>query len=401
MLSPHIKVEEVGAAALPLLKADQDREACRAKLRSGKYAAVVRTHDHSIWIPIVKFEDGRFARSMPVNLTRLGFKPGTKVSREKLILETGQMILRSAALAGRTDTVFIVDRSEELRRVDQNRIRAKLATQSNAAGRVDFIDPKALTTEFNFAAVPQFLRRIPGITPGEQLAYAWMIFRACADGVYRNGFRALAREIPVSENGCGPIVRSLRNRGLIDFADRGTREKKDVRFPHHPAMDAEKAAQQRWAENRGSKQQSWADGRNSDGQNVQQSGAHKEENAKTAALSDNEWLENVVAPQFKGWSLGPLLKEWREHGLKGQRTRKWRPGDRAHFVRAWMPKAGAPPAMRERRERVVDVEPEWWTDFVFDCYPDAKVRDFAEVFESYPDIVAEGWRWAQANGRAK
>lgn len=238
------RIVAVDQSELKQLEVDRRREDCRRKLKSGSYVAVVRTPDYQICIPIVRWDEKRFGRSLPTRLKKLGFKPGPKASLAQVIRETQQLILQAAALTGTDEAFTIVERCElgERRRRVANKLATTRATDS-ATSPPQFINPKVLmgtNRNWNYPTPPTFLNFIIGITRGELIIYGWMIFRADNnDGVFRRSVWRLALDAGISEQGALKIIGSLENRGLVlKKTDRaGQRKPNEYGFLHHPAMD--------------------------------------------------------------------------------------------------------------------------------------------------------------------
>ena len=124
-------------------------------------------------------------------------------------------------------------------------------------------------------------------------------------------------------------------------------------------------------------------------------GESKEAAATEAELSDKEWLVKVVHAKYSDWSPTDLQLQWTLHGTKADRKRSWIKGDREHFLKAWMPRARNPRAGKRSVGAVSTAgEPEWWKDFIDECYPDAPKITYAEIAARLPDVIAEGLRWA-------
>lgn len=122
----------------------------------------------------------------------------------------------------------------------------------------------------------------------------------------------------------------------------------------------------------------------------------EEENAQH--VGDAEWLRTVVQAKFPRWTLEQLKLQWIQHRNKGKERGKWTPGDREHFLVAWMPRAGEPPSSTG----VAIAEPPWWDDFMSECYPNAPTRDFAQVqkLPSCVTLMREGSEWASSRAIA-
>jgi hypothetical protein len=129
MLSPEVKIKELAAADLAALEINRLRDLCRRKLRRPGCVAIVRTSDYRIFIPIVKWGDGRFGRSLPQYLAREGHKPGPKISRAQVIEETSRMILEIITPMQLPEVRVVVEQGEkrEARARDPSRFPAPCA----------------------------------------------------------------------------------------------------------------------------------------------------------------------------------------------------------------------------------------------------------------------------------
>ena len=116
----------------------------------------------------------------------------------------------------------------------------------------------------------------------------------------------------------------------------------------------------------------------------------EEENAQLGG--DAEWLRTVVKAKFPRWPLEQLKLQWHQHRRKGKEEGKWIPGDRGHFLVAWMPRAGDDPPS----SHTIAEPPSWWNDFISECYPDAKIRGFSQIQKFHPDVVKQGLEWASS-----
>jgi hypothetical protein len=112
---------------------------------------------------------------------------------------------------------------------------------------------------------------------------------------------------------------------------------------------------------------------------------------RDCALSDIDWIREIVHAQYPNWSIDDLRLQWKLHGAKGERKNSWAKGDRKHFLKAWMPRANCSPRSTQSSPKN---EPEWWTDFLAECYPNAVERQWAKISERHPCLVEEGIAWA-------
>ena len=120
----------------------------------------------------------------------------------------------------------------------------------------------------------------------------------------------------------------------------------------------------------------------------------KEKENAQQQLGDDEWLRKIVQPKFANWTFDQLKLQWFQHRKKGKEEGKWIPGNRGHFLIAWMPRAGDPPSLPK-----ATAEPPWWRDFLAERYPEAKQHDFARVqkLPSGLTVVKEGYEWAASH----
>lgn len=233
----------VSTDSLPALRELELRDYWQGRMKSKGYAALVRTPDYSTALPIVRLSDRRFAISLPQRF-RSHFRRTTNKSLGEVIAHARGMILQAAVLAGQSALVLVDYPSDA-----PSRTRNLLAHQpeSSVSDR-RFINPKEMLgtgSDWFYAPVPVWLMRM-GATPAERLVYAWMIFRADRDGVFRRSHRSIHNEMQLAKSTVEQALRSLLNRRLIyihptsnaaEGNSAASTRIRPTRFLWHPAME--------------------------------------------------------------------------------------------------------------------------------------------------------------------
>lgn len=291
------------------------------------------------------------------------------------------------------------------------RLSNKLPAIAQTNSPKQYINPFA--EKWSFGKCPDWLltRREP--TAVEKHIYGKLLFPVAVCGrwdkdqgvIFELNQGELAKAIGISRPAANRALMSLRRRGLLELIGQpGARQV--IRFLRHEWITCNLKAQVGFETpvNEGDKACSTA------GQPPVTS-AHKscpmseqlavalekensEEEESPRQLSDADWLKEVVRHKFPEWTLDQLKLQWQLHRKKGKEKGKWIPGDRGHFLAAWMPKAGDPPT----KDLPDQPEPTWWKDFLGECHPNAAERSFDNIAKRYPDIVAQGRAWAARPG---
>jgi hypothetical protein len=300
-------------------------------------------------------------------------------------------------------------------RTSNKRALAKTLHTEGAPKR--YINP-FLKGVWNFSKAPHWLlvRREPSLA--EKLVYTRLTYsprereneKFCKKDVAIGAIRELNQSGLASELGlrrecvCGAL-KSLQNRGLIAYTGKQG-AKGCIQFPWHPwmvgtcALNAQ-AGEGTCAGNRHAPviETHFACAQTTQLSECVERGEYKE--AAAPELSDKEWLANVVCAKYQDWRLVDLQAQWKLHGVKATQKGRWIKGDREHFLKAWMPKARNPGMGKPVRSIPPAEEPEWWRDFLDECYPNAAKREFTVVskLEYFPELLREGHQWAVDRNR--
>ena len=372
----------------PLLE-NQGRPDCGG----GHLTAQVRLGEKVIPFPITTWKDDRTRADLS------GYGAGVTISRNLENL-ANNVASRLMPIFGNEVRAAVLEEFERLKPQMPKKIARKsnkLQKSTEAGGKTEYLNPWGPEAkEWKFSKSFHWLRRRPEPTQSEKDVYAALLFPSTISTRWDSGLGvilgldqgALAEELGISRKAVNAALRSLRSRRLIESTG-NPGSKQSIRFLKHEWMP--KACPKTLQD----LAQPDTIPRKTCNLKLQvPEDIEIGESGREARLID--FLQQTVLPKFPAWSLDQLKSEWKRHSSKGNSTGKWAPGDRKHFLKAWMPNAWRPDvADSSRRSSPNLIEPPRWRDFLNASHKGARDMPFRDVMKrDYgKNMLEEYYQW--------
>ena len=405
MLAPAARDE------LAALEGATLREQWKDKMRRKGYAALVRTQDYRLAIPIVKLASGYFAISLPTVMRAAGKRSNSK-SLDRAIQNAREIIMTAAAMAGISDATTVVDPPEGKSRVrrsysdippfpsavigppQQRGLPGKEKPFSwkseKASERIESEIPELSRQRMAKLVYDAFVRIANMVESPTFTAYRYWVekYSSCARrsvvaatlDLEKIGLLLITRRrIP------GTPANEVNTYTLCTICTRGA----DLVHGVHERLRATCMA---------------PDAQYAQSLTTEEASEEAEDASSSSVVILDEWLQTEALRACPGWTAEQLREQWGEYVEKGklpkrgERKPRWAP-TRSHFLTQWMPKAEHPEPSPTRSTRPTrEPEPADFKAFVAEMYGVGKKPTWAETCDRFPDVKHAFGEWRR-NGQ--